>query len=107
MAKRTGIQGPLTSPSVNVVYGVTYMRMMLDFWTTPRPPDEHLELAHAGYNAGAGHILNAQRLAGGALFWETISKCLHRVTGRHSKETIDYVRLIKQWYQQLTEEAIQ
>lgn len=106
MAHRTGVDGPLTSPLVNVLYGTAYDRRMLDIWSSPRSPEERLELAHASYNAGAGHIIKAQRLAGGHLQWATIRLCLHRVTGRHAEETLNYVRLINKWYHQLKEEEV-
>ena len=105
MARRTGVDGPLTSPLVNVLYGTAYDRRMLGIWSAPRTPGERLELAHASYNAGAGHIIKAQRLAGGHHAWRCISLFLEQVTGRHSAETISYVRLIKQWYHKLKEDA--
>lgn len=105
MARRTGVRGPLTSPLVNVHYGTAYLRRMLDFWTTPRPPLARLDLAFASYNAGAGHILNAQRLAGGALLWEEIQLELPNVTGHHSKETRTYVRRIHRWKKELDDES--
>ena len=102
LAIRTGIDGPLTSPTLNVVYGVTYMRSRLNIWSSPRSPLEKLELAQASYNAGAGHILKAQKLAGGHHAWSVIKQQLHRITGRHSKETIDYIDFISRWHKQLT-----
>lgn len=98
LAVKTGVEGPLTSPEVNTLYGVTYMRDMLRIWSSPRPPDEHRKVAQASYNAGAGNIIRAQRRCGGALLWDDIKVCLPQVTGHHSKETIDYVRLIQKWY---------
>ena len=105
MAAVTGVTGPLTSPSVSVIYGTAYNEWLERIWSSPRSSNERLELIHASYNAGAGHILSAQKLAGGHLLWSCISKFLHLVTGRHSKETLDYVRLIKQWYAQLKDAA--
>lgn len=105
MAVKTGVAGPLTSPFVSVLYGTAYMGQMLAFWSSPRTPGERLELAQASYNTGAGHVLEAQKLSGGLLKWCGISKFLHLVTGRHSEETLGYVRLIKKWYNQLKEEG--
>lgn len=102
LAIRTGVDGPLTSPTINVLYGTVYMGQRLRMWSAPRTKRERQELAQASYNAGAGHILTAQKLAGGHHAWSVISQYLHQVTGRHSKETIDYVRLIDKWYAQLT-----
>lgn len=107
LARVTGVDGPLTSPAINVLYGVTYDRMMFDFWTTARPPDEHRKWAQASYNAGAGNILKAQKLSGGRLLWDEVALYLPRVTGHHSKETIQYVQLISKWYQLLVKEEVQ
>lgn len=101
LARLTGVRGPLTSPSLSVLYGTVYLRRMLRVWVTPRPPEARLELALASYNAGAGHIIQAQRLADGALLWEDIKVQLTNVTGHHSAETINYVRLIGQWKEDL------
>lgn len=105
-AIRTGIKGPLTSPTISVIYGVDYDRRMALIWRFPRTPMELLELVFASYNAGAGHIIEAQKLAGGHLQWEGISPMLGFVTGRHAEETIQYVARIKRWYYSLVEEEV-
>lgn len=101
LARQTGVEGPLTSPAVNVLYGTFYLRRMLSIWSTPRPPIARLELAFASYNAGAGHIIKAQTLANGALLWDDIQVALPQVTGRHSEETRTYVRRIHRWKEEL------
>lgn len=106
LARRTGITGPLTSPLVSVIYGAVYDRQMLNIWSSPRLPNERLELAHASYNSGAGHVIKAQRLANGHALWSVISQYMVLVTGRHSEETISYVALIKKWYHSLTKEEV-
>jgi membrane-bound lytic murein transglycosylase MltF len=84
--------------SDNIRGGAQYMRRMINIWHAPRTDYERLELSQASYNAGAGHIIQAQRLCDGAPDWQTIKTCLPRVTGHHSAETIDYVRRIRRWY---------
>ena len=71
------------------------------FWSTPRPGREcRLEVTLASYNAGPGNIAEAQAKAGGALCWERIRAHLREVTGRHARETIDYVsRFWEAWRQ--------
>jgi len=98
LARQTGAAGPLTSPALNALYGAFYMRRMLNIWHSPRPPLARLELAWASYNAGAGHILKAQKLANGAPLWDDISPQLVNVTGKHSRETLTYVSRIHRWY---------
>lgn len=83
--------------------GAYYMRRQRGIWTSQRPESDRRELAQASYNAGAGNILRAQRVcvadgAEGCLHWPAISAHLHRVTGRHSHETITYVQRIRRWY---------
>ena len=94
-------QGPLTNPVISTLYGGFYMRRMLNIWSSPRPDLERLYLAWASYNAGAGHILKAQKLAGGALLWADIAPYLVQVTGRHSAETLAYVERIPRWYAEI------
>jgi soluble lytic murein transglycosylase-like protein len=81
--------------------GAYYMARLQQIWKSPRPQMERHFLAQASYNAGAGHIINAQRLCGGARDWRDISKCLPQITGRHSRETITYVDRIARWRQRM------
>jgi membrane-bound lytic murein transglycosylase F len=48
-----------------------------------------------------GHLIKAQRLCGNSALYEEIVRCLPQVTGRHSVETITYVRRIAQWRKQM------
>ena len=66
-------------------------------WSSPRPQLERHRLAQSSYNAGAGNIIKAQSLCGGARDWADIAPCLPRVTGRHAAETIGYVDAIAKW----------
>lgn len=87
---------PGASPHQDIAIeaGAFYMAQLMRGWTTPRPEVRRLELAQASYNAGMGNITRAQRACSGARDWPDISPCLPSVTGRHARETIDYVRLI-------------
>lgn len=75
----------------SITIGAIYMRWQLDGWTWHRPIEARLQLAQASYNAGRGHIINAQSKCNHALLWPEIRKCLPSVTGRHAQETIGYV----------------
>ena len=75
-----------------------YMRRMMAIWTSKRTDYQRLQLAQASYNAGAGHIIEAQRRCDDARAWPSISRCLPDVTGRHAAETIQYVQRIRRWY---------
>lgn len=60
---------------------------------------DRMMISMASYNAGAGHLIKAQRICGGGNLYKQIIPCLPQVTGRHSKETIDYVeQIIGKWY---------
>ena len=70
-----------------------YMRQNLDGWNeNGRTVGSRYDLAAAGYNAGRGHLYKSQKLCNGQMEYEGIVKCLPNVTGRHSAETIDYVK---------------
>jgi len=86
-------------PEVSILGAGYYMGKLTRSWKSERPPMDRHKLSLASYNAGIGHILKAQRLCDGARLYDQIIPCLPRVTGRHSKETIDYTRLIvDRWY---------
>ena len=89
-------------PAANVEAGAIYMARMLRMWYAPRTAACRRELAQASYNAGAGHIIESQKRSGGKRCWPEIQPHLITVTGRHSKETTDYVERIKNTYQTLT-----
>jgi len=67
--------------------GAYYMAKLRAQWSAPRPAEDRHRLAQASYNAGLGHLLDAQRRCGGPPEYEAIVACLPRVTGRHSAET--------------------
>lgn len=78
--------------------GAYYMASLRKQWRSERPMLDRNALAQASYNAGLGNILKAQRACQGARHWPEIATCLPQVTGHHSRETTDYVRLIGQWH---------
>lgn len=81
-------------PHENIRLGVKYLADRYSEWSWPRPEIDRIALALASYNAGMGHILKAQRMAGDATGYAEIIGQLDRVTGRHAQETKDYVRHI-------------
>lgn len=81
--------------------GAFYMARLQRSWSTPRPQMERHRLAQASYNAGLGNILGAQRACGGARDWGEIAPCLPGITGRHARETLDYVDRIAGWRAQM------
>lgn len=85
-------------PADNIHIGCKYMARRLKGWRAPRPNIDRICLALASYNAGFGHLLEAQKLAGGANDYANIIAALPQVTGRHAKETTQYVQRIYSYY---------
>lgn len=81
--------------------GAYYMARLQRSWSSPRPQMERHRLAQASYNAGLGNIVDAQRACGGRRDWAEISPCLPEITGRHARETLDYVDRIARWRAQM------
>jgi len=53
----------LTQPQEGILAGVTYLDWTRDRFDTKLPPQERLYFALAAYNAGFGHVRDAQKLA--------------------------------------------
>lgn len=87
----------------SIMVGARYMGYQYKQWMWPRPEIDRVCLAMAGYNAGLGNILKAQKLSGNKLHYKDIIKFLPDVTGSHSAETIGYVKkILGFWCQEIT-----
>ena len=110
VARRLGLPDRPHDPRVAIMLGVAYDRHLWRMWSAPRPDLERLRLMMASYNAGAGHILRAQRLAQAAGLdgsdWADMAAHLPEVTGHHSKETINYVSRIERFYRALAARTV-
>ncbi|ACF12845.1 Lytic transglycosylase catalytic [Chloroherpeton thalassium ATCC 35110] len=53
----------LYDPKQNILAGTKYLIYLMDFWKTIPDSLERIKFVMASYNVGAGHILDAQRLA--------------------------------------------
>lgn len=98
IARASGINGDPFDPETNLNAGAFYMARMRSVFKAPRPEIDRHNLACAAYNAGSGHIIRAQKLAGDPLGWGPVALTLPQVTGRHSTETINYVKRIRATY---------
>jgi membrane-bound lytic murein transglycosylase F len=88
----------------SIMTGCRYMAYLYGQWKSPRPEIDRICLALASYNAGLGHILKAQKLADNASLYAPIIAKLPEVTGKHSAETIDYVRkILGYWCKEIVE----
>lgn len=86
----------LAEPSI--MGGAFYMARLRKGWFAPRPERSRIRLTQASYNAGAGSLQKAQKLCGNPSRYQRIIRCLPRVTGRFSAETITYVQRIRHWF---------
>lgn len=94
-----GVSPHVAGPAIDA--GAFYMAGLARQWSAPRSDLDRWDLARASYNAGLGNLLAAQRRCGGVAPFDGIMACLPAVTGRHSKETIDYVDRIHRWYMRM------
>lgn len=88
----------INNPSENLKVAAAYMKYLRDTWKMKRPEMDKHCLALASYNAGIGNILAAQKLVDGSVLYGDIIRKLTFVTGRHSVETINYVKKILNRY---------
>lgn len=98
-----GIEGSPYDAHLSIIFAANYMERLARIWSAPRTERCRLELQSASYNAGAGNVIEAQRLARGATCWDKIGNYMVQVTGSHSSETLGYVARISQWFKRLTE----
>ncbi|MFA7329762.1 MAG: transglycosylase SLT domain-containing protein [Candidatus Delongbacteria bacterium] len=104
IAPKLGITSPWLVKD-NIQAGIYYDARMWAIWKAPRPLEERLSFTLASYNAGAGHILKAQRLVPAGVInneWTPVAARLHLVTGKHADETRDYVTRIRRLFQTLS-----
>lgn len=87
-----------TAP-LNIQAHAYYMSKLRSMFKKDRPEYDRHSLALASYNAGQGNVFKAQALAGNTLLWTPTSRQLHKVTGKHHKETITYVNRIWKYIQ--------
>lgn len=96
ISRQSGITGNPYAAEVSIMAGAYYMARQRAVFKAQRPDYERHNLAAAAYNSGAGNIIKAQRLAGNPVGWEPVAAALPQVTGRHSTETINYVKRIRE-----------
>lgn len=100
MEKRHNFVGDVFDPNLNIEMAASYMAILRSGWSSPRPETDRISLSLASYNAGFGNLLKAQRKCEMALMYDEIIQCLPDITHHHSKETIDYVSNIwNYWFQ--------
>ncbi|WP_281645548.1 transglycosylase SLT domain-containing protein [Parendozoicomonas sp. Alg238-R29] len=101
VGRQLGITVSPFAPEWSIQAAAFYMQRLRRGWSSPRPEVDRHSLAMASYNAGIGNIIKAQKACDGQLLYSEIIDCLPDITGRHSKETITYVRNIWRWFMQM------
>lgn len=96
--KNKYISGKATEPRWNIAAGIWYNKQQFDFWKKDRSLTQRLKFMYGSYNAGRGNLLKAQRKAIEQGLdpkkWESMYTSLPQITGKHSKETLNYVEKI-------------
>ena len=94
LVRHTGMVGNIFEARYCIMMGALYMSMGFDYFIFERTAEGEWEITLAWYNAGGGNVDKAQELSGGELYWPEIAPYLCQVTGRHCRETIEYVKRI-------------
>lgn len=85
-------------PRWNIAAGIWYNKQQFDFWQKDRTLEERLKFMYGSYNSGRYNLLKAQRQAINKGLnprtWDSMYEALPLVTGKHSKETLNYVERI-------------
>lgn len=88
-------------PLMGIKFGVHYDRRMWRIWKQEQGL-ERLRFMFGSYNAGAGNIVKAQRIATPQDRWWSVAKELPRVTGiGNARETTHYVKRVEAFYRQI------
>lgn len=81
-------------PKINILMGIHYARKMWNIFENEEGL-ERLFFMFAAYNAGAGNIIKAQRVAARPNIWHDIAAVMPQVTGDSALETIGYIKRIR------------
>lgn len=95
-ADEMGVDDPF-DPEQSILGGTRYLGKLWAVWKAEGGWDRWA-FALGSYNAGLGHILEAQARATSRRYpndrWSSIAVLLSEVTGEHARETTEYVRKI-------------
>ncbi len=99
MRKNPTIKGSRSQPRWNIAAGIYYDRQIWKVWKAKRPFQDRLNFMFGAYNAGKTNVIKAQKVAESQglnpNLWDSIEVSLPKVTRRHSRETIGYVKKIQ------------
>ena len=96
--KNSAIKGRSREAKWNIAAGIYYDRAMWNLWKAKRPIQDKISFMFGSYNAGKGNILKAQKVAAkkglNPNLWSSIEIALPKITKKHSRETINYIKKI-------------
>jgi membrane-bound lytic murein transglycosylase F len=95
-------------PETSIRAGLEYMVRQQRFFPDVKHVIPRWFFCLSAYNAGAGHIIRAQKKAR-ELGWDgsdyhVMASCLPRFTGQHAAETLNYVTRILEYYKALLDD---
>ena len=94
----------MTDPADNARAGAFYLRKQYNIYHPDRTENDRIKYSLASYNAGAGNVIEAQKLAQQkgrqARIFDDIKPTLPQVTGEHAAGTIQYSEKIVTRYRQ-------
>lgn len=95
----------IDDPEMNIAAGIAYDHRLWELWQKDSVVDDCREFVFASYNAGRGTMLNARahaRQAGlDANKWPSIVTIAPKVKRWRQGETLDYLRKIRMYLEQL------
>lgn len=114
-ARQVGISGDLTDPETNVRAGLRYLDWLRERFEEELRVEDRMWFTLAAYNAGAGHVRDARRLAAALgldpdRWFDNVEEAMLRLAERrhfrHARfgyvrggEPVEYVRRIRERYQ--------
>ena len=102
MERKFGVRASPHS-DIAIEWGAYYQARQMAVWKLDRTNTQRWRLGLAGYNAGTGNILKAQRKCDDARLWLSIKLCLSQVTGHNAEETKTYVERTERWWKEFAE----
>ena len=100
---RAGITGSRTNPQASIRAGAFYLASMRRVWSEPRTVECRRELSVASYHAGAGTVIDGQRLARQA---GRVARCygdgISDHLPRHRRTNVEYVERVHRFQQEMS-----
>ena len=98
-ATASGLKVNPYDPASNIQGGIKYDAQMYKFWNKIPDADQRRDFGFGSYNAGAGNIQKAYKIDNNPT-WDSVAANLVKITGKHSTETIEYIKHIHAFYMQ-------